>query len=436
MEQIRIANRNRRCEIRRFKIMILLALMISVLGTISFVYNGMEAIVSIGVCVCLLISVSQKIYIYMLPPLIMFYEFLVIPGGLSVFRIYSLGFIFLIACKSGWKYPNFGKRRMSYLLMSALYLLITVYAYTGDIRKYIFLVVDILFMATYTYLITKGQHLKWVGYTLIIAVLFSCLSGAINNVSEVVGVYVNGTWTQQQRLLGTFTDPNYLSIYINLAIFFTLIIKDMPLIIRVPVILGLYFCLLATCSTTGVLANVLGVSIYLFVAKKINLKTLLLLFLTGFALYQLYYYAIETDMPFISDFIWRMTSKFQGSSNVDTLTTDRSALWREHWAFFKDQNMLQMLLGGNNINAVSINTHLFRHLSHEEYLDLLLTYGIIGSGIILIPNIVNTINTVKRAIHFQAETDLFITMSKFLYFFYAFGLTMNFDYKFMLFILL
>lgn len=421
----------------KFKTMLLLALIINVWGTMAFINSGFRSVAAVLICVCLAVSISKRVFVYMLPSLIIFYEYLVLPGGLSVFRVYSLLFIVLIAYGRSWKYPNIGKRKLIYVFIATFYIFLTVFSYTGDLKKCVFLIVDVVFMATYTHVILEEDtKFSWVAYTLVIAILFSCIAGAIYNVAEDVGVYVNGTWTYQRRLLGTFIDPNYLSLYINCAIFFTIILNKIPKFIKVIALCGLYFCLLATCSTTGILVNVLGVMIYFFVARKINMRTVIILIVLAFVLYRLYLDAISADIPYISGFVWRMISKFQGGSDMDALTTDRSVLWREHWAFFIDQNPIRILFGGNNISAVSIDTSLFNHLSHEEYLDLLLTYGIFGTGLILIPNVVHTVQVTKEAAQTMDDTVLCITMMKYLYFFYAFGLTMNFDYKFMLFALI
>lgn len=421
----------------KFKNMLLLALAINVLGTMAFINNKYRSIAAVLICACLAVSISKQVFAYMLPPLIIFYEYLVLPGGLSVFRVYSLLFVVLIAYKRSWKYPNFGVRKLIYVFITTFYIVLTVFFYTGDLKKCIFLIVDVVFMATYTHVILEEESkFSWVGYTLIIAILFSCIAGATHNVAEDVGVYVNGRWTYQRRLLGTFIDPNYLSLYINCAIFFTIILDKIPKFVKVAALCGLYFGLLATCSTTGILANVLGAVIYLFIAKKINIKACIALIIFAFMFNRLYLYAVSVDIPYISGFIWRMISKFQEGSDVDALTTERSVLWREHWAFFCNQNPFRIIFGGNNINAVSIDTSLFNHLSHEEYLDLLLTYGILGTGLILIPNVVHTVLVTKEAARTMDETILCITMMKYLYFFYAFGLTMNFDYKFMLFTLI
>ena len=412
---------------------VLTNIILLICGCTSFLYRGMLYPASILAVAALLFAVSKKTLKFCLPPLILFYEYLVIPGGLSVFRVYTMLYLMIQIRKKYLPKPE--TRNLIFLFLVSLFL---AYAYkVADLRRIVFLFIDLFAMIIYIDDIKKSnERFRYFSYSMIAAVFFACLAGIIGKSSEVSGIYLNGQWISNSRLLATFSDPNYLSLFINMAFYFALVQKSIPFGIRWPVIIGLLFFMAATGSMTGIAGAVIGFLSYLVMEKKINFRVIVGLILLMAIIVSLYSYALENDIPYVTGFAQRIQSKLQVSDNVNALTSNRTGIWREHWEYYMNQGTVRQLLGGNVINAALLDTSIFHYVSHQDYIDVLLCFGIIGFLLIMVPNVVHMVIVGLRGLRTSDEMDISIFLMKMLYFFYAFGLTMFLDAKFLLIMLI
>ena len=307
-------------------------------GCIGFINSRMVAPCSILAVVALFYAVNKNIIQFCLPPLIMFYEFLVIPGGLSVFRVYTILFLFLQFSNRNVRINE--KRNLIFLIISTISLIFSLEV--ESIRRILFLFFDLIAMVLYVNDIKENRELfHYFSYSMIAAVFFACLIGVVIGISETSAIYLGGQWIENSRLIATFKDPNYLSLFINFAFFFAMIETSIPLFIRIPTLIGLLFFLIATGSLTGVLALVLGIVMYLLFLNKINFKTLIVVVISLLLLRWIYQYALSHDVMFLSGFLQRIQSKVQVGNDINAITSNRTRIWEEHWAFYKNQSVFK-----------------------------------------------------------------------------------------------
>lgn len=403
-------------------------------GMISFSTPGLVGPVSILACLLLFYTRKEGTLVCMLPPLILYYEFLVLPGGLSVFRVFTLLFLAHLSKNSRFGTQLY-RRETTYFLVAFFYSIIVIAGETGDFRKVIFLMLDIYVFIKYIHELRSSQFLfTMFASTLIIAVCCSGLSSLTGNVAEETMVVVDGEYQQVNRLLGTFTDSNYFSIYINAAIFCGIAITSLPKFFSIGSLLILYYCLFATSSMTGLMANILGVGIIMYLKNQIKFSYLVFVAIIVIGAYFfLLFVASNYETSFINSFMVRLQSKMQIGDDMNDLTSNRTDLWKEHWDFYLNkQGLLSQIIGGNRMNAISTT----QALSHQDFVDILLCVGVLGFLLLVIPNVTHSISLVKNALKERNDQLVCMVMFKYLYFFYAFGLTMFLDYKFFLFMLL
>lgn len=402
-------------------------------GGMAFLNEGLRYPASIIAAMALIYAFSKRKLLFCLPPLIMFYEYLVLPGGLAVYRLFTL--LFLIKEIKKCMVPIPQRKNLVFLVISALFLSICLGV--ADLRRIVFLLFDLITIALYVEELRQEEYsFRYFSYSMIAAVIFACFVGVVGGATEISGIKVNGEWIANTRLVATFTDSNYLSLFINLAFFLTLLSEKLHPIIRTSVLAGLFFFLIATGSFTGIIAMILGLLFFLFVTHKINIKTLLIIIISFIVLYRIYIFALDHDLPYITSFLQRIQSKIQVGSDTNALTSNRADIWKEHWEYYLNQNLFKQLFGGNVICAALIDTSVFHYFSHQEYIDTLLCYGAIGFILTIVPNFFYMLSMGFRSIRDGNKTCQIVFMMKFLYFFYAFGLTMLLDPKFLLFILI
>lgn len=410
---------------------LVLGTLISFLGSVVLLRSEFLGVASIIAVVVLLFASRNKTILFLMPSMLIFYEYLVLPGGLSVWRVYTfLLVVFYISHRTNLELNN---RHKIYVIIAVLYSLIVILGDTMQFQKVAFLIFDILVFCLYLNCI-DSKNIVVFSEVLIIAVCCSGVFGVLSGSSESTMVEMDRSYVETQRLLGTFTDPNYFSIFVNAAIFSTIIISKIPTFIRFGTVLLLYYILLATASMTALSANIIGILVILIFQGKIrNRRAVFLVSLIIFGVIgMVLYLSSRSEASFMNHFITRLTSKFLMRGDVNDLTSNRTDLWLEHLSYYFEQSPFAILFGGNRMSAVST----VGALSHQEYVDLLLCVGFVGACLLLFPNIVHTINMVKLSNRTGEEGAICGTMFKFLYFYYGFGLTMYLDYKFFIFALL
>ena len=243
------------------------------------------------------------------------------------------------------------------------------------------------------------------------------------------------------RWMGTFNDPNYMGFFFSVGFFAVVTLEIFTKRNKIILAITLLIMIVSTMSTTAILGIILIFFVYILLRYKISLKTIVL-FLTSISLAVfIFNYGLNNpNATILNTFSQRINQKFIAleTNDIKTATTNRTDLARNHLEYFFSQNMSKQLFGGNVINAVAIekNNQLNENLAHNEYVDLLLNIGIVGTVIV----VGIWLSKLKRdlSIYFKyndlLSLSMFIIRMVFLY--YCFGLTIFMDIRFFLFYLI
>ena len=424
---------------------IIFALLFICIMLTGLIPQGIQAILFVGL-LCILLFTD---YFYLAYPIILFYySHLGLLFGISVYRIFSLMYIFQAVVFSNNKYENKqskeldGNNKNNYVLVLFVYLLYEIIVMTYyNIRTAIFSMVDvicvILFIKEISSIYDKFKKTFIVyGVTAIIAFFTGLI--AKNDISG--WQVINGELVKITRFMSTFNDPNYMGLFYSVAIFSIISLKLFDKKLRMIIIVALYIMLVTTISITAIIGNILFWIVYLFATKKINAKTLVSLVFIFMILGGLYQYGKQNrDTPVIGDLVYRIEDKLSNLANNDTdaFTTYRTTLTREHWNYYWSQSTLSILFGGNIVNGcVAVIDGQKTFVAHNEYVDSLLNVGLVGALILITFVLVRAYKSLKEYIKTKSEKALCIFMIKAIWMYYAATLTMFLEFRFMLFYLL
>ena len=95
-----------------------------------------------------------------------------------------------------------------------------------------------------------------------------------------------------------------------------------------------------------------------------------------------------------------------------------------------------MLIGFNAASAIKTDLDGMKEAAHNEYIDLLLNVGIIGTIIMIVVILMRTLYYVRNYKKSGDEYSACMFMCKMVWFLYACTLTMFGDYRFMMIFLL
>lgn len=237
------------------------------------------------------------------------------------------------------------------------------------------------------------------------------------------------------RTMGTFNDPNYMGLFYSVAVFSIISLELFDKRVRVILVCALYVMIATTLSMTAIIGNVLFWAIYLLVTKKINIKTFVTVLIVAAVCVGVYSYGLEhTNIPYLSDLSARISDKLQNAENMDSLTTGRSGHAEDHWNYYCKQNLWRMLIGGNCVNSLAIDPAIDTIAAHNEYVDLLLNVGFIGTFVLVLYLGKRLVQTyLDYRYNNNDKNALCVFMIKVVYVFYAATLTMFMENRFLLF---
>lgn len=358
-----------------------------------------------------------------LPILLFFYNLLVLPGGIVLFRVYSiLMFVKLLKQKI-----HIDLKILFPFAVITLYSVFTIVPL--NIRLAVFIIFDIVFLILYikAYLYNKN-HFDRFFRLYVIAALSATVFGVLRMTGQInTAIYVDGSWVYINRFIATYNDPNYLGFFFNIAIFAAISLKPFQnRVIQLGIIGVLYLALIATLSTTAILCNAFGIFIYLITAKKINLKSASIVAFSIIILVASYQIALYREIPVLTDAAVKVKSRINelDESNMSSFTTQRTDIWERHMESYFEQSVFMMLFGGNAVNSYICDETKYKTASHQEFIDMLLNFGIVGTLIMLAYYFLSVLEAFRRLTTNGSNQDVMRIMVKYVWFFYALGLTM------------
>lgn len=382
---------------------------------------------------CMLLLFRDSVYLGF--PFILFYGS--IYGGLfgvSVGALYSGILLFSVLLRL----RATSKPKLSYAFPLLVYFFFLVFSLApktphNAIMAFISLISCVL-VAT-VYLQQDAEALKRFFKIYVLVALVAFITGLIaGNTMEHAYEYENEA-SEVTRFLATFEDPNYMGYFYTIAVFAVFILRLFTPKTRIFLIVILYAMILASLSMSAIVINIVLWFVYFATSKKMNTKVLLIILLVLFIVYALYMYGLANrNAPVIGDLVYRLDSKWQSllSNDLDAVTTNRSGLAQFHLKKFGQGSLTEQLFGGRIVTPYYIDPTLGRGAAHNEYVDMLLNIGILGTTIMLVFFLGRIFHYKKLYNQTHEVQYLFLFVSKFALAAYMFTLTVFFDYRFAL----
>lgn len=252
---------------------------------------------------------------------------------------------------------------------------------------------------------------------LVVAVLLSGLYGyrAQNVMEYSLGMDANtGTMLSIVRHKGSLEDPNYFGFYVNIAIVIVLSAKVLQKpYLRYPLLVALYYFLLASGSLTSLACNV-AVLFFYIVLKYKKAAPIALVILGTLTLGA---YLTATNLPVIKDMTviqnvqLRIERQIYHTEDNEVISTSgRTDLWEYYTNFYKKQDTLPRLFGGNIMMSSVIEPKFLEepgHASHMVYIQFLLNFGLLGTLVLLLCFIAKACGYAYR--YFKENEPIFMT---------------------------
>ena len=388
---------------------------------VGFVPQQISAYIMLLLCAVMLFIDE----LYLALPLVIFYnQWYGTVFGVSVQRFFSLMIMVLFLVKLGKE----KKITLKYLAPFIIYLLYSVFVITQyNTTRAIFSVVDIvccIFIVS-MYLNKDIDKLKRFFIVYALTGIAAIITGMLN---QNIMAYGN-----LNRFMATFEDPNYMSFFYTIAIFSIMSLKIFKPWLRAIVVVVFSAAIIASASVTGIIVNVMLWLIYVTLVQKINIKTFVALIVVFVLIFGIYKIGLNSsDDTMLGQMSGRIEEKIQelNEGNVSDATTGRSQLMRENFEYFLKQPFWKKLVGGTPVNTHYISYDVER-AAHNEYVDLLINVGVIGTGILLWFFFKQYISYLKKYLKNRDKHYLTLFMIKCVWVAYAFSLTVFMDYRFM-----
>ena len=383
-----------------------------------------QSILSFGIVICcVLLLCFDKLQLAF--PFMLFYNsFYGLVFGISVFRIYTL----LIVLSAVLTASNKAKLKIKYLLPILVYAIyIAIVMLPQGVSSALFLFIDVInCVIIISKLLSTETILKSFFKIYVIVAIISFISGTLAE-NSIGGEY------DYSRFMATFEDPNYMGFFFTVAVFAVVTLKLFDKRIRVLIIVSLYVMMLTSLSITGILVNIALWSFYLVVMKKIRWWSVFVIALVVVVSINLYNYGISNpETPVLGDFSARIEEKLDSleSGDMGDVTTNRSDLAAEHFEIYTNLPFLNMLFGGIAVNTRYIDPAV-GVAGHNEYIDMLLNIGVVGTIVLLGYFVYNIVFYSKKYLANREDKYLLFIMAKVSWMLYAMTLTVFLDFRFM-----
>ena len=394
-----------------------------------------QNILSIVILGASLLLVGTKQIYLVFPVMLFYYSPFGLLAGMSVYRFFTI--IFLLIALAEAKTFRLHK---SYILPFFLFTVYCIVVLSPDgARRAVFAILDIFcVLILIQHYLQKPENLRRFFAVYALVALFSFVTGLVLGGNEGNTIIINGEIVQLIRYTATFEDPNYMGFFFTIAVFSLLALKLFHPKFRTLLIIALYAMMLSTLSITMIVVNTILWVIYLWIAKKLNLKTLIVVLLILAILFGLYTIGLNNpDTPILGTLAFRISEKLTSlfEDDLNSVTTGRTNLTLKHWRHFTEQSFLKMLIGMNAASPLKVGGGL-DDVAHNEYVDLLLNIGILGTLVYLGFLFLRCVRLLKNYIQNKNRDDLCLFMVKCVWLLYAMTLTVFGDFRFSFFFFL
>ena len=344
------------------------------------------ALVSLLLLVLIAYFAFTEHFFSLYPLLFFFYEYLVGPGNIVVYRAYTLVFIARFAFLAVLTFLRGGKLYFSIprsALLLSLFLCLAVGASGGWISP-LGSVIDLVFTFCYFSGMREesGEERRYSEFCVffVIAAMLSAVSGFFLG-DAISSLLVGGI---DDRYTATLEDPNYLGFYLNVAIAIVLLHPFFKnLLLKLPCLAVLYVALVASASITGILCNavtLLFCFVCLIIMRKMDMKKLGSVLLCGAGAGTLCVIATKKSWGSFSQTALRILEKAENVivGDLSELTTNRVDLWQRHLRLYFEQPYVNQLFGGTFSSALGVNKDIFKYATHQEFISVMLTLGLVG----------------------------------------------------------
>ncbi|WP_431029552.1 O-antigen ligase family protein [Lysinibacillus sp. LZ02] len=404
--------------------------LVPLLTVINENLTSLSSIIIIGISI--LLWRTSKFYC-ILPIFIFFNGVLVLPGGISTYRIFSLLLLLKLLFS---KKLTIDRLSLVPFFIFILYCIVIISYYdyiSSAIVAFDFLLI-IIYISTFI-----RKNISNFFFYYVFGAAISCLYGWFQqglNINTFINI--NNEWIKVSRFVGSFPDPNYFGFFINIAIFSVIILNIISnRSLKVMLLIFLYASLIATLSVTGYICNISMLLLYFILNNKQKIKYSFSFLIVGFFIFLNLDFLENKNYPVISDMAKRINSQLSLSQNNDfaSFTTGRSSIWENHFEYFLEQPIIRILFGGNYVTDMGLDPK-FNNVSHQAYIDMLLNFGLIGTLVFILFLITTTLYYLKSYYEKQNNEYLLLVMIKGVWIFYAFGLSMFPSWTFNLFFFL
>ena len=229
------------------------------------------------------------------------------------------------------------------------------------------------------------------------------------------------------RFLATFDDPNIMGFFYTVAAFFLVSLKLFRPWLRCVLLVLLYGIIFASLSMTALLLNIILWVVYLAATRSINMKTAIWCLVAITVAIVAYQYGLShPDTAVLGDLSARVEKVISNVlvGDLNNATTGRGSLAQEHWQYFIHQPFWRILFGGTAVNIHYIS-YPFDAGAHNEYIDMLLNVGLIGTCVMVGFTVGRLVNSFKQYRQTGQEHHLCRFMVKCVWMLYCFSLPVN-----------
>lgn len=383
------------------------------------------------VFVTFFLGMKKRMFL-LFPVMIFYYSQLGLIFGVSVYRIYTLMFIFMIIFFEKKKI-YFSKRLMLPFVVFIIYEILVMSRLSFKMSFFSSLdILCIVFLMNFYLKDKKNIKEFFLIYTKVAIIAF--LTGIIINNSNSTTWNYSGTLVEISRFQSTFNDPNYMGFFYTVAVFAVVILSLFNKKIQKILILILLVMILSSLSFTAIIGNIFLWGIYLVVTKKINIRTVIYAIgIIVLAVIAYNYGLVYRETPILGDLSYRIESKLNAIALHDyaDVTTNRNELSKLHLEYFMNQGIFKQFFGGNLANTYAVELGYIKGAAHNEYIDSLLNVGIIGSSILFGSILMRLVKLLNRYNNSKIKEYLFIAMCKLILLYYSLALTIFLDFRFM-----